>query len=137
MEPVRRQLDGIALQRRSMWAVILAPIVSCGIVHADEADVLKVDVVCNSSRLCNFDVTVQHADAGWSHYANRWEIVTSDGAVLATRVLAHPHDQEQPFTRSLRDVKIPSNLKTVVVRASDSVHGLGGKEMTVTVPDAK
>ncbi len=137
MEQVRRQLKGRSLIRRPAWTVMLGSMILCGAVQSGEADVLNVDVVCNANRLCSFDVTVQHADAGWSHYANKWEIVTNDGVVLATRVLAHPHDHEQPFTRSLQDVKIPKNLKSVIIRASDSVHGLGGNVLEIALPGDK
>ena len=98
---------------------------------AGEADVLDVKVTKSGNGTYNFSVTVKHADAGWDHYANKWEVVTPDGKVLATRVLAHPHDNEQPFTRSKNGVKVPKGLSEVIVRAGDSVHGLGGKEMTI------
>ncbi len=54
-----------------------------------------------------------------------------DGEVIATRVLAHPHDNEQPFTRSLGGVRIPAGLAKVRVRAHDKVHGYGGNEIDV------
>lgn len=100
-----------------------------------EADVLDVDVSCNSESICRFDVTVKHDDAGWSHYANRWEVLAPDGKILATRVLAHPHDDEQPFTRSLGNIKFPDGTSEVIVRAHDLVHEYGGKELTVRLPD--
>lgn len=102
---------------------------------AGEADVLNVDVSCNSDSICRFDVTVKHDDEGWKHYANRWEVLSPDGDILATRVLAHPHDNEQPFTRSLGNVKIPSDLSEVVVRAHDLVHEFGGKEFVAKLPN--
>ncbi len=102
---------------------------------AGEADVLDVDVSCNSDSICGFDVTVKHDDEGWKHYANRWEVLSPDGKILATRVLAHPHDNEQPFTRSLGNVRIPSDLNKVVVRAHDLVHENGGKEFVVKLPN--
>ncbi len=102
---------------------------------AGEADVLDVNVSCNSESTCRFDVTVKHDDEGWKHYANRWEVLSPDGKILATRVLAHPHDNEQPFTRSLGSVKIPSDLVEVVVRAHDLVHEYGGKEFVVKLPN--
>ena len=102
---------------------------------AGEADVLDVDVSCNGDSICRFDVTVKHDDEGWKHYANRWQILSPDGEVLATRELAHPHDHEQPFTRSLANVKIPSGLSEVVVRAHDLVHEYGGKEIVVELPN--
>lgn len=79
------------------------------------------------------DVTVRHADAGWDHYANGWGIYTTDGRQLAYREILHPHDTEQPFTRSLTGVKIPEGVTTLVIRAKDNVHGVGGP-YTLTLP---
>lgn len=101
---------------------------------AGEADVEKVKISKESGGSYRFDVTVRHDDKGWDHYANKWEVVAPDGKVLGTRVLAHPHDTEQPFTRSLGGVKIPAGVEKVRVRAYDSVHGAGGVEQEVIVP---
>ncbi len=100
------------------------------------ADVLRVTIapVNEQPGYYQVDVTVRHADDGWHHYANRWEIVGPDGAVLATRTLAHPHVHEQPFTRGLSRVKIPSAFTWMRVRAHDLVHGHGGREVTLSVP---
>jgi hypothetical protein len=100
-------------------------------VFAGEADVVKVDVEANSQGVYNFAVTVSHEDTGWEHYADRWEIVDSDGNILETRVLHHPHVNEQPFTRNLPGVKVPGHLNKLTVRAHDSVHGYGGKVVSV------
>ena len=48
-----------------------------------------------------------------------------------TRVLLHPHENEQPFTRSQRDIVIPEGVNVVTVRAHDSVDGFGGREVQV------
>jgi len=61
-------------------------------------------------------------------------VVAPDGKVLATRSLAHPHVNEQPFTRSLSGVKIPKGIKVVTIRAYDLVHKFGGKTMQVKLP---
>ncbi len=98
---------------------------------AGEADVIEVQALPEGADSWRFNVTVRHADTGWDHYANKWEVVAPDGRILGTRVLAHPHENEQPFTRSLGGVKIPSDVTRVTVRAGDSVHGLGGKEVSV------
>lgn len=79
-------------------------------------------------------VTVRSADTGWDRYADRWELVAPDGSVLATRVLAHPHVDEQPFTRSLSGIRIPAGLAVVTVRAHDSVAGFCGRTLEVEVP---
>lgn len=104
-------------------------------VIAGEADVLGVEVSCNSDSICQFDVTVKHDDEGWEHYANRWEVLNRNGEILATRELAHPHDNEQPFTRSLRGVRFPENLSEVIIRAHDLVHAYGGREFVVELPN--
>lgn len=103
------------------------------VVNAGEVSVEDVKVQCDKQKICSFAVTLRNADTGWEHYANRFEILSPDGEVLGTRVLHHPHVNEQPFTRSLSGVKIPTNLKTVQVRGNDSVHGTG-KTVTLTLP---
>ena len=101
---------------------------------AGEADVLAVEATPADDGTWRFDVTVQHADAGWDHYADAWEVLTPEGAVLGTRTLLHPHENEQPFTRSLSGVAIPAGITEVIVRARDSVHGYGGKELRLALP---
>jgi hypothetical protein len=114
--------------------ILLLLVISYLSAFAGEANVLDVDVSCKADSTCRFDVTVRHDDDGWSHYANRWEVLSPDGKILATRVLAHPHDDEQPFTRSLANVKIPDGLSEVVVRAHDLIHEFGGIEMVIQLP---
>ena len=97
-------------------------------VYAGEADILAVQITDEGGdHRYRFAVTVSHEDAGWEHYADKWDVVAPDGTVIATRVLLHPHVDEQPFTRGLSGVKIPAGIDQVVVRAHDSVHGYGGK----------
>ena len=104
-------------------------------VLAGQADVLRVEIR-PASQLGRFDidVTLRHADSGWDHYANRWEVLAPDGRVIATRVLAHPHVNEQPFTRGLSAVRIPAEFTWIRVRGHDLVHGYGGREVTLSVP---
>ncbi len=102
--------------------------------QAGEADVVAAEAVPEGSGIWRFHVTVAHGDTGWQHYADKWDVVTPSGAVLGTRVLLHPHEAEQPFTRSLGGVKIPAGIDAVVLRAHDSEHGYGGTELTVELP---
>ena len=101
---------------------------------AGEADVVGVEVRRIDPTSIRFDVTVRHADTGWEHYADGWDVVGPDGTVLGTRVLAHPHVDEQPFTRSAV-IPVPEGITRVTVRAHDSEHGTGGAEMVVELPD--
>ncbi len=100
---------------------------------AGEADVVDARATREAGGAWRFDVTVRHADKGWNHYADGWEVRTVDGKVLARRELLHPHETEQPFTRSLDGVKIPDDVNTVEIRAHDKVHGYGGRIVTVTL----
>jgi hypothetical protein len=102
-----------------------------GGASAGEADVVGAEAAEEGAGTWRFDVTVRHADEGWDHYADRWEVLAPDGSLLAERVLLHPHVGEQPFTRSLGGVAIPDEVDRVILRAHDSVHGLGGAEITV------
>jgi hypothetical protein len=85
-----------------------------------------------------FYVTVRHPDTGWEDFADGWDVLTPDGAVIKpdssgqfTRELLHPHVNEQPFTRSQRGIVIPPGVTRVRVRAHDLVDGFGGREVLV------
>jgi hypothetical protein len=91
-------------------------------------------------------VTVEHPDTGWEDYADGWDVVAPDDTVLKpdpespfTRLLLHPHENEQPFTRSQSNIVIPEGVTQVRVRAHDLVDGFGGREvqvdLTVTAGD--
>jgi len=114
---------------RILAALLL--VIGAGSAGAGEADVVAVEAAEEGAGTWRFAVTVAHADAGWDHYADKWEVLAPDGRVLATRVLLHPHVGEQSFTRSLGGVAVPAEIERVIFRAHDSVHGLGGAEMTV------
>jgi hypothetical protein len=102
------------------------------------ADVTEVVAVRDADGTWSFEVTVEHPDTGWDDYADGWDVVTPDGTVLLvdpadefTRLLAHPHVDEQPFTRGQSGIEIPEGVTSVTVRAHDIVDGFGG--MTVLV----
>ncbi|AKS47262.1 hypothetical protein SAMN05444287_3098 [Octadecabacter temperatus] len=84
------------------------------------ADTAVVEAVAFSNG--RFDVTLSHPDTGWEHYADGWRIELADGTILGTRVLAHPHVNEQPFTRS-DQIAVPDGVTEVFVRTSDNVDG--------------
>lgn len=79
--------------------------------------------------------TVKSQETGWDKYADRWEVRNpATGAVLGERLLAHPHVEEQPFTRSLGGVAIPAEVTTVEIAAHDSVLGFCGTVLAARVP---
>lgn len=106
--------------------------------NAANADVTHVRAVQADDGRWTFHVTVEHPDTGWEDYADGWDVVTPDGTVLKpnpddpfTRLLLHPHENEQPFTRSQSDIEIPDGVSEVRVRAHDIVDGFGGEEIVV------
>jgi len=99
-----------------------------------KADVVDAKIKRMGNDIYWFGVTVLHRDEGWDHYADKWDVVAPDGTVLGTRTLLHPHVEEQPFTRSLDGVKIPGTVQNVIIRAHDSTHDYGGKEVAVDLP---
>ena len=98
------------------------------------ADVIDVVVSAEDGGAYRFAVTVRSADTGWDKYADRWEVRDDSGRVLGERVLAHPHVDEQPFTRSQFGIEIPAGIQTVTVAARDSVAGFCGELYEVAVP---
>jgi Tol biopolymer transport system component len=106
------------------------------------ADVEFVRATLSSNGIWRFDVTVHHPDTGWEDYANGWNVVLPDGTVLKsspddpfTRLLLHPHETEQPFTRSQSGLRIPEDVTTVTVRAHDLVDGWGGREIIIDLTE--
>lgn len=81
-------------------------------------------------------VTLNHADAGWDHYADGWRVLDEQGNVLGHRTLYHPH-AAQPFTRSLSGIKIPKNVSKVVVEAHDSVHDWSPRKLEIDLSKDK
>jgi hypothetical protein len=81
----------------------------------------------------SFDVTVTHPDTGWEDYVDGWHVETTDGRILGTRILLHPHVGEQPFTRSLSNVTIPADVEEVRIRAHDLVSGYGPAGEIITL----
>lgn len=106
--------------------------------NAANADVLFVRATQTAVNLWTFAVEVAHPDTGWDDYADGWDVVLPDGTVAKanpddpfTRLLLHPHETEQPFTRSQSGIPIPTEVTIVTVRAHDLVDGFGGQEVVV------
>ena len=103
-----------------------------------DADVRFVEALETAPGVWRFNVTVAHPDTGWEDYADGWDVVLPDGAVARpdgdspfTRLLLHPHENEQPFTRGQSGIAIPPGVEQVTVRAHDIVDGWGGREIVV------
>jgi len=109
-----------------------------------DADVIFVRAVQTGETTWTFHVTVEHPDTGWEDYADGWDVVLPDGTVVKpdpdspfTRLLLHPHENEQPFTRSQHNIEILADVQTVTVRAHDIVDGFGGREIVVDLSQSE
>lgn len=89
---------------------------------ADPAVVTNV-TTSQSGNSWRFNVAILHPDSGWDHYSDGWEVVTESGDILGKRLLAHPHENEQPFTRSVSGVVIPTSTRHVLIRTNCNVDG--------------
>lgn len=114
-------------------AVLVA--MGCGPAWAGEADVVGAAAHRTTAGLYDFDVTIRSRDTGWDRYADQIEVLAPDGKILATRVLEHPHDDEQPFTRDVSEVRIPRGIDTVVIRARFKPVGYDGTVFRLSLTD--
>jgi hypothetical protein len=114
-------------------AALVAVALTAARAHAGDADVTHVDVRQRGERY-DLDVTIHSKDAGWERFADRIEALAPDGTVLGTRVLEHPHGDEQPFTRDLYELRVPPGIAMVIVRAHFKPTGFDGATVTVPLP---
>jgi hypothetical protein len=119
---------------RAIVAAVLLMAIGMPAAWAGSADVVHVEVRKQAPGVYDFDVTVKSDDTGWEHYADAFEVMSLDGRVLGQRVLLHPHEDEQPFTRDLHGLHIPADIDRVIVRAHHKVKGYDGEIRVVTLP---
>jgi hypothetical protein len=116
---------------RNRCALVAIATLIAGAALAGEADVVAVKPTREPNGTWRFDVTVKSNDRGWDYYADAFEVLTPEGVLLGRRILFHPHETEQPFTRELTGVKIPSEVKRVVVRARHKPRGYDGATLAI------
>ncbi len=122
------------VQRAMRILFIFAGLFCWHSLSAGDAKIVSVEIESASGeRQFRISVTLRHGDEGWDHYANRWDVLDESGELLGSRTLAHPHVNEQPFTRSL-SLMIPAGVNTVTILASDSVHGDNPETFQLDVP---
>lgn len=135
-----------SMMRRSftfLGALILSQaIVSCTAETADPSaqmypDVVTARVQARSSDTFDFDVTASSPYDKPERYADDFHVVSKDGTVFGERTLFHDHATEQPFTRDLYGVRIPPDVRVVVMQARDRKYGYGGKTIEVALPGAE
>ncbi len=97
-------------------------------------DVVDVKVQARGENRFDFDVTVSSPYDTPQRYADAFRVKNPDGPSYGERILEHDHEHEQPFTRDLYGVLIPSGVRSVLVQARDQKYGYGGKGLEVVLP---
>lgn len=116
-------------------AILLLTMVAASLADAGEADVVDVKVRRSAPGVYDFDISVRSVDKGWDYFADAFEVLAPDGKLLGQRILLHPHETEQPFTRDLHGVRIPAGIAEIVVRARHKPKGYDGRSVKVRLPD--
>jgi len=119
---------------RALPGFLLLAMLCATSVVAGEADVIDVKVRRCAPDVYDFDVTVRSVDKRSDYYADAFEVLSPEGKLLGRRVLLHPHESEQPFTRDLYGVRIPASVTEVLVRARHKPRGYDGATMRVKLP---
>lgn len=117
--------------------VILLLLVAPNNAYANDVTILRADFQRDKAGIWSVDVTLEHADSGWEHYADEWRIVDRDGNVFGSRVLLHPHEDEQPFTRGLMNVALPTEQTILYIEAHDKVHGWSANRLEVDMKNVQ
>lgn len=117
---------------KSLFGALTLSAAILSAASADEVKIVNVDAR-KTGDSWTFSVTLRHKDTGWDHYADQWQVFSSSGELLGSRELAHPHVNEQPFTRSLSGVRVPEDVSEVIIRARDNVHGVSTQEYRLTL----
>ncbi len=118
-------------------ALALCALLSASPAPAGEVTVIGAEFQREPDRRWTVSVTLEHGDSGWDHYADAWRVVDGSGRIIGTRTLYHPHEHEQPFTRSLSGIAIPGNVTTVFVEAHDTVHGWSSSRLEADLSVAR
>ena len=105
-------------------------------IFANDVEIVEVMIEPSAHRW-TFHVTLKHDDTGWKHYADGWRIVDEEGNELGFRKLWHPHEKEQPFTRTLASVLIPKDKNIIYIEAHDKVHGWSKQRVRINMKENK
>jgi hypothetical protein len=125
---------------RALGLITLALLLTTNQVSAESdavqrfPDVVDVDVRSTGDDRFTFQVTLSSPYDTPQRYADAFRVKTSNDMTFGVRELLHDHASEQPFTRSLTGVSIPSDIRQVIVQGRDQQYGYGGDTMTVNLP---
>ncbi len=123
----------LALLITALFSVQLLADTSTETADQKYPTILDISVKYSGSTY-SFTVTISSTYDTPERYADGFRVLDAEGQELGLRVLWHDHASEQPFSRSLTDVKIPNGVKVVFVEARDKSYGWSGLLEEVMLP---
>ena len=105
-----------------------------GPTFASEASVLDATVEAEPGGTYAFTATVNHDDKGWTDYADRFDILTPEGKVIASRTIYSPHVGKMPVVRSIAHIDVPIGITQVIIQAHSSADGPGTRTVILKLP---
>jgi len=123
------------LTSHTIFCFLAASLMLPTVTHAGEVHIVGAELRNIGGDQWSIDVTLEHADSGWDHYADEWRVLDSEGKLLGDRVLYHPHVREQPFTRGLSAVTLPADAQ-ITIEAHDKRHGWSPTTLRVDLRQA-
>lgn len=97
-------------------------------------DVIAANVQARDADSFDFDVTLSSPYDTPQRYADGFRVAGRNGVIYGERKLLHDHAAEQPFTRDLHGVRIPRQVRSVVLQARDQKFGYGGRTLELILP---
>jgi hypothetical protein len=108
-----------------------------GPADADAARITNVQVKRDSpdqAGIFHIKVTIEHNDTGWDDYVESWEVFGPEGQVLGVRPFFEPELERGKTVSALAGVVIPSDIKTVTIRARSHPQGFEGSPVEADIP---
>lgn len=79
-------------------------------------------------------VTIEHEGNGWDDYVEAWEVFGPDGQILGVRPFFEPAFEKPHTVSALSGVVIPTEVKTVTIRARTYPDGFEGEPVQAQIP---
>lgn len=108
-----------------------------GPADADAARITDVEVKRDSPDqpgIFHIKVTIEHDDTGWDDYVESWEVIGPEDQPLGVRPFFEPELEQGKTVSALAGVVIPSDIKTVTIRARSHPQGFEGPPVEVNIP---
>ena len=121
---------------KKMLILLFCFVVFSSSAFSNDVEIVKVEFKKHGD-VWRVNTTLKHEDTGWEHYADAWRIMSEEGEKLGERILFHPHENEQPFTRSLQKLVVPKGMHIVYVEAHDKKHGWSKQRVRVDLSAPK